>query len=952
MPTSYVALDLETTGLDPHRDEIIEVGAVKFQGAEVIDTFQTFVKPRQALPAAIQLLTGISPDDLKGAPPFAAVAGDLLLFLGDSTIVGQNIAFDLSFLANQGMELPNPVGDTLQLAKILAPYLIERNLTALTNHFDVAYSVKHRAVEDSIAAQGVFLALRERAIALHPTIINTLLRLGSSSGWGLTPFFQKVLEKQQSGGAANGATAIEKAPEPTVVKIHESLTDYRPTKAKQAKGIDIEWLSTLLGPDGGLARAFLDYEHRPEQVEMLKAAAQALQDKQHLLVEAGTGTGKSLAYLLPSLVQAMSTGSPVVVSTHTLALQDQLLSKDIPLALQALQAGIESSDNDPIGLPLEQVRYAQLKGRSNYLCLRRWQTVLQGTSESIDPDFLARITVWLNTTQTGDRTELGLNQRDGVAWARLSAEQDNCPPNQCLAMRGGDCFLHQARQKAQEAHLLVVNHALLISDLKAGNTLLPGHQHLVIDEAHHLEEVATDQLGFRTRIWDFQHYLERYYQEPGGRPQGLIAQIESAFNTSGPLFQTRVQGQRLAAAKEALPGARRRMEQLFDLLTQFVRSNGEGSAEYNRRVRLTSGPRRQEPWSEIEQAWEELRLVLESLQNDLEYLKGPLEIQAQVQLEPFSDLLAETVALHFMGARLLEQGTTVIGRADPQWVTWLAGESNGEGVSMYAAPLSVGPMLQKDLFGKLESVVLTSATLQVGPDFTYMKSQLGLESPEELVVASPFPYRRNAQLIVPQDMPDPSSGEHPRRLEEALIDLCTASEGRALALFTSHAALQRAYRGISGALEAEGLQVLAQGINGNPQQLLERFRTQPRSILLGTSSFWEGVDVVGDALSLLIITRLPFPVPSDPVFAARSECFDDPFGGYTVPQAVLRFRQGFGRLIRSKRDRGVAVILDQRVLTKSYGNAFLHSLPPANVRRCMTREAAELTAEWLDATQT
>ena len=220
------------------------------------------------------------------------------------------------------------------------------------------------------------------------------------------------------------------------------------------------------------------------------------------------------------------------------------------------------------------------------------------------------------------------------------------------------------------------------------------------------------------------------------------------------------------------------------------------------------------------------------------------------------------------------------------------------------------------------------------------------------MVASPFPYRRNAQLIVPQDMPDPSSGEHPRRLDEALIDLCTASEGRALALFTSHAALQRAYRGISGALEAEGLQVLAQGINGNPQQLLERFRTQPRSVLLGTSSFWEGVDVVGDALSLLIITRLPFPVPSDPVFAARSECFDDPFGGYTVPQAVLRFRQGFGRLIRSKRDRGVAVILDPRVLTKSYGNTFLHSLPPANVRRCMTREAAELTAEWLDATKT
>lgn len=951
MTTTYVALDLETTGLDPHQDEIIEVGAVKFRGPEVLDTFHSLVKPRKLLPASIQLLTGILPDDLKGAPPFAAIAGDLLLFLDDCAIVGQNAAFDLSFLAAQGLELPNPVCDTLQLVKILAPYLVERNLTALTTHFEVDYPIKHRALPDAVAAQEVFLALRERALSLHPTILNTLLRLGSSSAWSLTPFFQAVLEDQGTSGKVSVARELKRPPaiqsSPTIEKRGGTAPGHSiPRSKRESPGIDIDWLSKLLGPDGGLARALPEYEHRPEQVEMLRAVAEALNAKEHLLVEAGTGTGKSLAYLLPSLLHALNTNSPVVVSTHTLALQDQLLAKDIPLALQTLQAGMEEGDR--LDLPLDQVRYAQLKGRGNYLCLRRWQGVLQGTIEGLDPDFLARITVWLNSTQTGDRAELNLNQRDSATWNRLSAEQENCPTTQCLALRGGSCFLHQARQQAQEANLLVVNHALLISDLKAGNTLLPEHQALVVDEAHHLEDVATDQLGFRTRMWDFSHYLERYYHEQGGRPQGLLAQVEAAFNISGPLFNTRAQGERLAVLKERIPSVRRQVEQLFDILSQYVRTHGEGSAEYNRRVRLTSGARRQPLWSQVEQGWEDLRLPLESLQGDLESLKGPLESQAQVQLEPFTDLLAETLALHFMGQRLLEQGATVLGRADPQWVTWLTNEGSGDGVALYAAPLSVGPMLQKELFGRRESVILTSATLRVGPDYGYIKKQLGLDDPREVTVTSPFPYRQNALLLAPQDLPEPTQPEHERRLEETLVALCTASQGRALALFTSHAALQKSYRAIAGRLEGEGLQVLAQGINGNPQQLLERFRTQPKSILLGTSSFWEGVDVVGDALSLLIITRLPFPVPTEPVFAARSECFEDPFGEYTVPQAILRFRQGFGRLIRSKRDRGVAVILDSRVLTKSYGASFLQALPPAVVKRCLLREAPHLLAQWLE----
>jgi DNA polymerase-3 subunit epsilon/ATP-dependent DNA helicase DinG len=291
----------------------------------------------------------------------------------------------------------------------------------------------------------------------------------------------------------------------------------------------------------------------------------------------------------------------------------------------------------------------------------------------------------------------------------------------------------------------------------------------------------------------------------------------------------------------------------------------------------------------------------------------------------------------------------VQGRDDNEWVAWLAsaGRDRDE-VVMCSAPIEVGPMLQRDLFDKKSSVIMTSATLRTGGSFDYVKSRLGFEDVREEAVDSSFPYQEAALLLLPRDVPDPQHPRYTPALHQALIDLCTASEGRALVLFTSYGALQTAFRAIRPVLEPQGYRVLAQGTSGTPHQMLAELRTRPHTMLLGTSSFWEGVDVVGEALSLLVITRLPFTVPSEPVFAARSERFEDPFREYAVPQAVLRFRQGFGRLIRSRSDRGVCVVLDARALSKNYGATFVKSLPPAAVRPCLLSEAPGLVREWLD----
>lgn len=393
--------------------------------------------------------------------------------------------------------------------------------------------------------------------------------------------------------------------------------------------------------------------------------------------------------------------------------------------------------------------------------------------------------------------------------------------------------------------------------------------------------------------------------------------------------------------------ARERVPELFGSVTAFVRNHAGGGGDYDNRLLLTPGKRAQPEWEQVEGAWENLRLPLTQVEDALVKLRFALEDTDGSEILDY-DTLVGNVTQQAQAGMLLRKGIEeIIEKHDGERIAWItSNRANGQ-VSFSSAPLDVGTVLESYLFSRKAGVVLTSATLSTSGNFKYVKKRLGVQDAEELLLGSPFDYKRAALVLLPSDMPEPSHPAYQKVLEQAVVQLCAASKGRALVLFTSHAALRATAQATRRPLEREGVRVLAQGIDGTPVELLEQLKSKPGTVLFGTSSFWEGVDVVGDALSLLLIAKLPFSVPTDPVFTARSELFDEPFREYALPQAVLRFKQGFGRLIRTRTDRGAVVVLDRRLRSKSYGRTFLESLPSCSVSQAPLGQLPDLIARWL-----
>lgn len=927
-----VSLDLETTGLDPETDAITEIGAVKFLGEEVLGTFQTLVNPHRPIPYFIQILTGIRPENVEKAPSFPNVAGDLISFIGSCPVVGQNIPFDLGFLAAKGVELLNPFYDTLELANILLPSLPEHGLFSLAKALGVPTTPRHRALADAIAAKDVFLALLLRAAQLSPTTLKELNRLAAKSSWPLRQLLISLEESKSevalSGREVEATQAFKVAtrgrPEPLIPTPQKAL-------------LDVQQLTDLLKTT--IAQGFPNFEHRTEQVRMTQAVAEALNQDRHLLVEAGTGTGKSLAYLLPCFYFALRNNTPVVISTNTINLQEQLMNKDIPDLLRTL-----SKDKK-----VSQLKALQLKGRSNYLCLRRLALLRRTENLSLDETkLLMRLLVWLDSTGSGDKGELNLSGDENATWNKVCSQADSCLAVHCHYYEEGTCFFYRARWAAEGAHLIIVNHALLLSDMVSPSNILPDYQYLIIDESHNLEKEATEQLGFKVAQRDLIDYLGRLAGVPeNGRPSSLFNAIATAF-VSSPSRRSSLKPlpQPLAEIERTAQKASGHAAVLFGSLATLVEHHSNETGEYDLRLRLTRGIRCQPDWSDIEITWENLRLSLHHIESKLGEIASELD-DLEGALGDHDDLKLELSALASTSSELRRRLDSIISAPDPNNIYWaqLARQSNA--VTLSVAPLHVGPSLEKHLFLQKASVILTSATLTTEGTFEHIKERLTLPEAQELLVGSPFDYTSAALIYLPQDIPPPNSPSYPQAVARVLIDLGRAVQGRTLALFTSHAALRATLLGIQAPLEKEGILVLGQGVDGSPRQLLNMLKANPRTLVLGTSSLWEGIDVVGEALSVLVIAKLPFMVPTDPVFAARSELLDDSFNQYAVPQAVLRFKQGFGRLIRSRTDRGVVVILDRRIQSKPYGAAFLDSLPLCTTKRGPADNLPAEALSWL-----
>ncbi len=939
MSNAYVSLDLETTGVDPVGDEIIEIAAVKFQGQRVVDIFHKLVNPCRPLSYYIRFLTGITQAEVDAAPFFSQVADELVSFIGSCPIVGQRVGFDLAFLSRKGIDFASPVYDTFELASILLPHFSDYSLSSLAREFMVSFPEAHRALPHAMATKEVFLRLLDKAEALPLPIIVEINRLTAETRWSLRPLFldieKKKLRTMGGGGGqldeiARGELLIELFPERP--ECGEPLI---PNYEKQA--IDVGMLVAMLERGGLMEKAFPRFEHRPEQVRMMRAVAEALNHSEHLIVEAGAGTGKTIAYLLPSILFALKNSAHVVISTNTISLQEQLVHKDIPDLLRALEMG-------------QSTRFVQVKGRSNYLCLRRWDLLRRSQGLSLDEvKLLIRTLLWLRSTTTGDRAELNLAGGEALAWNKVCAQADNCLAGECVYQRRGDCFLHRARSGGEGAHLIIVNHALLLSDMLSNNAVLPDYRYLIIDEAHHLEGEATEQLGFHIAEYDLYGYLSRLTEMVGGgQYKGFLMEIEDSVRSSlvGPSRRREIR--RITwSLQERVKNAHERVFQFFDSVSHFLECYAEESGEYERRLRITSGIRVDPGWAAVRLAWDNLSLVLMDIDLGLSQLYSALESLSEAKIRDYENLMVELSSLMYRNSELRSQVNSIISHPESGNIYWASLGAAHNVVTLCAAPLSVGEKLAASLFSKKDCVVLTSATLSTETSFEYIKGRLGLKNVRELMLGTPFDYTTSTMIYITEDVPEPDRPGYRQAVERAIIELCRVSGGRALVLFTSHAALGAIYAAIRDTLEREGVLVLGQGIDGSPKQLLTTFKAAERCVLLGTSSLWEGIDVVGEALSILVITRLPFPVPTDPVFAARAELFDDAFNQYTVPQAILRFKQGFGRLIRSKTDRGVVVVLDRRIQTKSYGAAFLQSLPPCVVRRGPTCSMPAEVVSWL-----
>ncbi|MGD2156646.1 MAG: helicase C-terminal domain-containing protein [Anaerolineales bacterium] len=935
MTNPIISLDIETTGLDSENDAILEIGAVKFRDQRVEAEWETLINPGRRIPPAITQLTGITDAMVRDAPAIQDVLDELSDFIGNDPILGHNIKFDLSFLRRYRILSYNDALDTYEMAAVLLPNAGRYNLSALAQALGIILPATHRALDDARVTHAVYLRLMEEALYIPIDILEDIVRLSDNIEWhGYGGFFNALKERSQETilGSSNSINIYE--------YLLEAIPVHDPSALQSGEDLiplEIEEVTSILDYGGQFSNFFPDYEYRHEQIEMLRWVAQALSHGQHLMVEAGTGVGKSFAYLIPAALWAIQNGRRVVISTNTINLQDQLINKDIP------------DLKDALGLDLRAI---VLKGRANYLCPRRLKSLYQrGPNSAVEMRILGKVLLWLHGNTSGDRGDINLNgPAEREIWNKLSAADEVCTSETCVKRTGGVCPFYRTRQTAQNAHLIIVNHALLLADVATGNRVIPEYDHLIVDEAHHLESATTNALSFEVT----QSYLLRILKELGGPKTGLLGRLlYLSYETLHPKDYASL-NQIVQTATDQIFQLDSLSREFFSTIDQFLFEQREGRdiGPYAQQVRILDATRIQPAWTNVEMAWENALSTLKSLLESIEKIGHAItEIieMSHDRLEEFEDLFGSITNTY---RRLHEIDINVDGivfqpRSDQ--IYWAEVKPDGRRITLHAAPLHIGQLMEKHLWFQKESITLTSATLTTAGEFNYLRDRLNAQDAEELALGSPFDYENSTLLYIPNNIPEPNDRRgHQRAVEQTLLHLCSATGGRTLVLFTSYAQLRRTSQAISSPLAKEGIIIYEQGEGASPHTLLENFRSTERAVLLGTRAFWEGVDVPGIALSVLVIVKLPFDVPSDPIIASRSETFEDPFYQYALPEAILRFRQGFGRLIRSRSDRGVVVIMDRRVLTKKYGQYFIDSLPACTKRVGPISEIPNHATRWLN----
>ncbi|PEI47361.1 ATP-dependent DNA helicase DinG [Bacillus pseudomycoides] len=912
MSKRYVVVDLETTGNSwkDGKDRITQIAAVVVEDGEILEIFSSFVNPKREIPPFITELTGIDENLVKQAPLFCDVAPMVAELLQGAYFVAHNVHFDWNFLkeelkqAGYG-EVNCPKIDTVELAQILLPTADSYKLRDLAKKHELEHDQPHRADSDALVTAELFLQFLNQLEKLPLVTLQSLYELSDVFQSDIANIIsENILNKVMLG--------TEDA------KEYEVYRNIALRKRNYSLEIGDDCLSKfdafLHKSMGQLELKMPNFEQRESQQRMMKEIYTALRDSRFSLIEAGTGTGKTLAYLLPSIYFAKRREEPVVISTQTVQLQQQMIENEIPL-LQSI-----------LPFPFE---VALLKGRKHYLCLHKFEYALQEEEKNYDAALTkAKVLVWLLQTETGDRDELNIPEGGKLLWDRICS--DTYSPGGMQSNWFSRCFYQRAKNKALFADIVITNHALLFQDFVSEDPLLASCEHIIFDEAHHIEETATRTLGEQFSCMYFQLILSRFGTlETDDVLSKVYELMKKSHHSSRSAF--RMVSHRLKEIKFDA-------DELFQMLRTFIfqqTKQEQGANNMPLIYRYNADQEDGKLWRSIAELTNrfvyEVRKILTALEQQADLLQSKIEWEMHVVTGEFMHLI-ELLRKMVDSLQLLILEKT-------EYVTWMETETKGtiHSTVLYAQPVHIGERFADEFLTKKRSVIFTSATLTVNNTFDYIQEQLGLYdfAPDTLTVPSPFHYEEQVKLMVSTDVPlikQVSEDVYIREVSHHIMKIAKATNGRMLVLFTSYEMLKETYTNLKQADELEDFVLLTQSVhNRSRSRLVRKFQEFDKAILLGTSSFWEGIDIPGDALSYLVIVRLPFTPPHQPMMEAKSEWLknkgDDVFTKLALPQAILRFKQGFGRLIRTMTDTGTVFVLDRRLTNSFYGKRFMQSIP-------------------------
>ena len=878
---AFVALDLETTGLDFEKDEIIEVALVRFENGEPKENLDFLVKPSSAeLRPFIETLTGINKADLESAPDFATVAGQICTFIGDLPIVAHNALFDSKFLKQTftkvGISYDSHVfWDSLTLSRIAFQDVPNHRLDTLVQELNIERSRAHRALPDADACGRLFVKALEKISSMDPWLFEALSKVAEGSGY-------ETLFATKSESLAAPKYKLPEAPAP------ETLPKSRAPR-----------VSEFFKEGGFISFVVEDYKPRHNQQDFASVMERNMYKGGLCVLEAPTGSGKTLSYLITAANKAI-TGERVMISTATRTLQEQLWTQSIPQIAKIYNG---------------ELRPAILKGRDNYLCLRKFEEVLMHSQKLLsieERDSFMALIPWVMATETGDINDCNSfsQGRNRVLWSKLSSNASSCLGEKCP--HHDNCPAFVAKRKAMNANMVLVNHSLFLADLQLDFALLPSYEHIVFDEAHRLPEISNQTFGRSISFFGFRNIAKTLEPSKVGG-DGLIAEIASRIPAEQPELH-----ELCDKLSEALAESEKALHRFFMKIGKKLakQKNGRSGFTY---VNSILAEYEADPATFLEQYANACALAekLVAATSNVESLKGVV-----------SDLEGRmTEVNHFVTDY---EFVTKAGRAD--WVFYMEEPFNPHTIKLHALPLHSGNIWREKFYPWIKSATFTSATLSVQADLTYFLQKMGMDNlrlskqPFVRIYTEPSDVNERRSVMIAKFLPKPSAQEFGDALNDTLLKVLPSIEENTMVLFTSVATMMKAQTVLAPAFAERNKLLLCQHVDGSLDGLVAMFRKERGACLLGCQSLWEGVDFPGDALKLLVITKLPFPNPTDPLVAgltnemkvANKNFFKD----YFVPEAYIELRQGIGRLLRSDSDSGKVLILDNRVILERYGKTF------------------------------